>query len=282
MLAAALGYDQIVTLLVRKGAIIDSKANDGRTALLTAVSYEHETTTRLLLDSGAALDLTDVHGRAPLSYAAAGFACCRGEAIVRLLVERGATIDSTDHDGRSPLLHAAESRRWESVKLLLEKGISINSRDNNGRSPLSCAAEDGNGEFVRYPLEAGADTESIDSEGRTPLYLAVFEAVHSLLLEIKLSNPEFPQHTPRVLPTKWGYIQNIKFILEQADKSSWPSGKRPSMVLFWRHQEVVLRLLEYGSDPEKGNFVVDGMNAVLPFALKNWMEDRECISLRKD
>jgi ankyrin repeat protein len=51
------------------------------------------------------------------------------EAVIRLLLERGALIDVTDKHGRTPLSLAAGNGHEAIVRLLLEKeGVDKNSR----------------------------------------------------------------------------------------------------------------------------------------------------------
>jgi ankyrin repeat protein len=79
-----------VSLLLEKGADLESKDNFGQTPLGGAAEKGHEAVTRLLLENGADLESKDVFGQTPLWWAAE-----RGhEAVTRLLVEKGADPES--------------------------------------------------------------------------------------------------------------------------------------------------------------------------------------------
>jgi hypothetical protein len=79
------------------------------------------------------LDMKDVHGQTPLSWAA-----WRGhEAVVKVLIEEGAAVDSVDKNGRTPLSWAAEYGHEAVVKVLIAKGAVVDSVDTEyGQTPL--------------------------------------------------------------------------------------------------------------------------------------------------
>ncbi|KAH7463982.1 hypothetical protein FOMA001_g17856 [Fusarium oxysporum f. sp. matthiolae] len=79
--AAGLGYEGVVRLLLEKGAAVESKDSDGRTPLYQAAWSGYETVVRLLLEKGAAVESKDSDGRTPLQWAVRG----GHEAVVRLL-----------------------------------------------------------------------------------------------------------------------------------------------------------------------------------------------------
>lgn len=69
---------------------------------------------RLLIDKGAAIDLTNSVGQTALHWAARG----GHEAVVTLLLEKGAGVDLTDSDGQTTLSWAARGGNEAVVKLL--------------------------------------------------------------------------------------------------------------------------------------------------------------------
>ncbi|RYC78041.1 hypothetical protein BFJ63_vAg19085 [Fusarium oxysporum f. sp. narcissi] len=79
--AAGLGREDVVRLLLEKGAAIESKNRSGQTPLFVAAREGHETVVRLLVEKGAAIKSKDRSGRTPLRWAARG----GHEAVVRLL-----------------------------------------------------------------------------------------------------------------------------------------------------------------------------------------------------
>ena len=84
--------------------------------LFRAVAVGNETTTKLLLESGADINKVDRRGNTPLLAAAR----TNNNTCVELLIERGADINNTNNEGRTPLMVAAAYGCIECAKLLLE------------------------------------------------------------------------------------------------------------------------------------------------------------------
>jgi hypothetical protein len=101
--AAAEEYEALVRLLLNRGADVNAKDNDGRTALRRAADEGHEAMARLLLDRGADVDVKDNDGETVLRRAAV-----RGhEAVMQLLLDRGAAVNAKNNDGETTLQEAA-------------------------------------------------------------------------------------------------------------------------------------------------------------------------------
>lgn len=69
MFAAEGDSPEIVTLLIKAGADLNTRNNDGETALIAAVKRGHVETTRLLLMAGADVKIRDAEGRSALDWA---------------------------------------------------------------------------------------------------------------------------------------------------------------------------------------------------------------------
>ncbi|KAG7467259.1 hypothetical protein MATL_G00151420 [Megalops atlanticus] len=86
MLAAAGGQDDILRLLIKKGAKVNSRQKNGMTALMHAAEKNFLSTVAILLEAGAYINMQTLSGETALMRA-----CKRGNAeVVRLLLEHGA------------------------------------------------------------------------------------------------------------------------------------------------------------------------------------------------
>ncbi|KAM8803158.1 M-phase phosphoprotein 8 isoform 2-T2 [Rhynchonycteris naso] len=86
MLAAAGGQDDLLRLLIRKGARVNRRQRNGTTALIHAAEKNFLTTVAILLEAGAFVNVQQSSGETALMKA-----CKRGNSdIVRLVIECGA------------------------------------------------------------------------------------------------------------------------------------------------------------------------------------------------
>ena len=93
---------------------------------------------KILLKKGAEIESKDNQGRTPLSHAAGTY----GELDnVKILLEKGADIESKDNERRTPLSHASQKADTEVIWFLLEAGSKIDSEDNKGRTPMWYVSE---------------------------------------------------------------------------------------------------------------------------------------------
>lgn len=127
--AAESGHDDMVELLLEKGADINERYTTGQsydsldTPLHVASDYGNVSTVRLLLEKGAEVDAKNKGGTTPL-YAAvtSGFSSVNEknrEAIVRMLLERGADPENRNRGGY-PIMNWARGK----VKTMLEEAIA--------------------------------------------------------------------------------------------------------------------------------------------------------------
>jgi uncharacterized protein len=127
-----------------------------------------EAQARALLDRGAAIDAKDREGKTALAKAAEADKL----AVIRLLLERGANVNARAVDGSTPLFYAAEQDRGAVVALLLEGGADPNLPGRKGLRPLDAAAYNGSAESVEQLLKFGADPNALDDDGEGAIVYA--------------------------------------------------------------------------------------------------------------
>ncbi|XP_014350474.1 M-phase phosphoprotein 8 isoform X3 [Latimeria chalumnae] len=123
MLAAAGGQDDILRLLIKKGAKVNAKQKNGTTALIHAAEKNFLTTVAILLEAGVHVNLQQISGETALMKA-----CKRGNSdIVRLLLEYGADCNILSKHQNSALHYAKQSNNIL-VYDLLKNHIEVLSR----------------------------------------------------------------------------------------------------------------------------------------------------------
>ncbi|XP_057563041.1 M-phase phosphoprotein 8 isoform X2 [Hippopotamus amphibius kiboko] len=123
MLAAAGGQDDLLRLLLRKGAKVNGRQKNGTTALIHAAEKNFLTTVAILLEAGAFVNVQQSNGETALMKA-----CKRGNSdIVRLVIECGADCNILSKHQNSAL-HFAKQCNNVLVYELLKSHLETLSR----------------------------------------------------------------------------------------------------------------------------------------------------------
>jgi cytohesin len=106
-LAASMGDDEIVRILLKDGADPSARCIGGFTALHAAAESGTAETAMELIANGANINAKDQSGVTPL-HAAAGriFDQEEGNLIIAILIRDGAVVNAKDSDGQTPLDYA--------------------------------------------------------------------------------------------------------------------------------------------------------------------------------
>jgi len=129
MYASLRGYNDIVELLIQKGADINAHSDYRETALMEASIHGHISIVELLIKNGA-----DVNAKAKFGNTALLHASYWGyKDIVEILLKEGADVNAEDSYGETSLTKASQSNRKELVKLL-EKWIQYNKEYENDKN----------------------------------------------------------------------------------------------------------------------------------------------------
>jgi ankyrin repeat protein len=221
--AAKVEQHEMVVFLLQNGARINAQPGGQETALHYAVLSNGVQTVSVLVKAGANVAIKREDGRTPLHVAVMGHdKDLPRREIITLLLKAGAKADTIDFNGNSPLHEAVVYRDLETLKQLLATGINadirrggfgeddrtalhvvvadtpsrfepeimqalikaganVNARSGEKKTPLHIAVSAGNTHATEGLIQAGADVNAKDGDGETPLILAVLEAGSSRL-----------------------------------------------------------------------------------------------------
>ena len=108
---------KVMSALLELGADVNSRREDGNTAMILAVEWNNYTSVRLLADYGADLNASDDKGETPLHHA-----INRGRhSLSSALIAFGCNVNIQDKAGYSPLHLATKTVDTSLLKLLLER-----------------------------------------------------------------------------------------------------------------------------------------------------------------
>lgn len=187
IVAAAAAYNvkeaqEIIRLLLRKGADIESKDKNKKTALHHSSRYGTLPVFQLLLENGADVKSVSDFGQTALHVASV----YGRENAVQTLVKYGSDIHHVDNAGWTALHVAAFNGHTSVCKILLDLGANVNwESEKQFLTALHEAAFKGHTAVVELLLNKGAGIQSETNNGGTALHLAAYhghEATTRLLI----------------------------------------------------------------------------------------------------
>ena len=136
--------EEIVNILLSKGADVNIQSSTGQTALHFCASKDNLDIARKLLSlhgtAKASARIKDKRGQLPLHRAAAA-AGSGALSLVKLLLENKSPLDASDVDGMTALHHAISEGRGEVAMELLKAGGASDKKDGEGRLAIDTAPD---------------------------------------------------------------------------------------------------------------------------------------------
>lgn len=151
MQAAHNGMTDVVKALLAKGADVNTRNEDGDSALLIAARSPHgDETVPQLLANGAEASVANNKGQTVL-MSAAGSNWGIDDTAYRSLIARGAQINATDANGWTALMYAADARyeRSDVVEQLLKLGADKTIRNDEGDDALAISSKENRKKIAR-------------------------------------------------------------------------------------------------------------------------------------
>lgn len=157
--------EDVVSLLVRAGAVLNNKDFLTRTPLYHAAFAGKTGIARILIEAGADNEVPGYDGWRPIH------AAYDNADMTRLLIQNGADINAKTGTGSTPLYLASKWEEDNVVAALLEFSdkIGIDAKQD----ALSIALSKGRTRSVRRLLDAGVDPRKFSSQGTQELMTAV-------------------------------------------------------------------------------------------------------------
>ncbi|XP_067649634.1 uncharacterized protein [Haliotis asinina] len=195
-LAAIRGQADVIKLLLKEGLDIQKgnvdrmtplhiAATNGRYSIVdTLLSVERKSAIsredRKRFVRGVSVDLKDIHGMAPIHYAAMwGY-----EYVLGRLLQNKVEVNLMTEKSETALHLATQGGHIETIQSLLKNKADPNLSDGKGRTPLHIAAEEGHLKIVKLFLGDKVDTQKVDEDNKTALDLAITNKHRSIVKEI--------------------------------------------------------------------------------------------------
>ncbi|XP_018907926.2 uncharacterized protein [Bemisia tabaci] len=136
--------------------------------LLWAVGLENQDMVKLLLKKGANVNVSTCYGTTPLHLAVReGY-----QPITELLLKYKPNLEFRTSQGSTALFLAVKNQHEKIVEALLDKGADPNDIDDSGNYPIHVAINSGNVNVVKALLNKGAYFDAVDDSINSPLDLA--------------------------------------------------------------------------------------------------------------
>lgn len=146
-----------------------------------------ENTISEIIKIGAGIDVKGEDGETPLFIATFQ----NREDIVKLLLSSGADVNATNTRRKDTALHAAARLGYEGlVQLLVKKGASINARNVSLETPAFCAAKHGRHGVLYHLILGGANMKLGNEDGKDPLFIASERNYKNCVIVLKSSKDE--------------------------------------------------------------------------------------------
>jgi len=167
-LAVTQGNIPTIEMLIKCGASLDEKSDEGSLLSITTRSNSIESA-RVLLNMGVDTLIPTSDGDTALHIAVQG----NHIEILELLLKSHVNVNLENlKTGASPLIIAVLKANIPAMMLLLENMANVNRALFDGTSPLHLASQNGDLTVVEILVEAGADINQMDKSGKHPLIVA--------------------------------------------------------------------------------------------------------------
>ncbi len=222
VLAAALGYTEILKILLKHGGDVNTQITNNKTALHFAATYGDEETLEALLENKAHVDLADDAGNTALLLATK-----EGHVgAMAILVDNGANVDCRNKLGQTAwsfAMERADNDLLKSLVTLYRQVKRMTSRKlvfPNGKTPLHLAALKGDTEKIQCLVELGTDLKCLDQSNNTFFHIAARENAKNVLeifmSEVDVNSKNSDGDTALHLAAAQGHAESVQVLIRKA------------------------------------------------------------------
>ncbi len=181
---------EVLALLLKHPTIIPNKSDSqGCTALHIAAQKGFFESASLLIGAKAIVNKADNNGQMPIDIAAK-----QGhQMLVALFIQSGASINASGRPAWTPLHYAAKANATSVIQVLIDANAPLDAIDRGRRTALHIAVEANSLEAASLLLNHGADARAITNEDHTPLQLAKKHKYEAMITLLKTHLREHPQ-----------------------------------------------------------------------------------------
>ena len=194
-----------IALLISGGARVNDKDNSGATALIRAVEDGPIVAIRALVEAGADVNVQTATGYSALLVA---LGANHRDGRIEYLIEHGADVKAHDKEGQTALMLAIGSGYPKQAALCLQRGVDPNAKTIKGLTAAHFAAG-------YYSLDRDLrDDSPADIKGRKDgVDMLRLLALH----HADLSVPDLDGATPLHCAARFGYVENLQFLLNRTE-----------------------------------------------------------------
>ncbi|XP_077476855.1 ankyrin repeat and SOCS box protein 2b [Stigmatopora argus] len=266
------------TLLKAHPGCVDKRTLQEQTALLLAVSAQHLSCVKCLLESGADPDIGSKNKETPLYLA-----CSLDNVdMVNLILGFGASVNQRCARGWTALHEAVSRNDTEICEILVAAGAAMNPSNAYSVTPLMVAAQLGRLKALNYLMKKGADVNTQTCDGLTALHEASKNG-HEEIVEVLLSRNADANKTansgllPLHVAAQYGHTETVRHLLPVTSRSRLRQSGVSPLHLAAEHNKpgVAAALLETGADvdatlaPARSARYPDGRATALCLAAAN-------------
>ena len=277
------GHGDVVKLLLKKVADVNTTKEDGATALILASQNGHFDVVSLLLEMNAEVNTAKHAGVTAIMLASKNGHC----DIVRLLMDGQAEVNRANENGSTALILASQNGHSHIVKLLLERDAEVNRATPSGSTSLILASQNGHTDAVRILLDGEAEVNTANENGSTALILASQNGhsdIVKLLLErdAEVNAATLAGSTSLILASQDGHSDVVRMLLErEAEVNVATPAGGTSLILASQdgHCRVVGQLLDWEAEVNRAD---ENGSTALILASQNGHSDIVKLLLERD